>query len=97
MMQTDNNDPNDRKVLPLGCAMFAPPALAMIGLGLGRYSDLGWALGVIGTFFLVLPWAQKNSLTNGTAFLKAVGLTVAFCLGWCLLGLAILFAVCGRH
>ena len=52
-------------------------------------------LALTGTFFPALPWARSQTPVLRVAIGKAVGIAILICLGWFLLELAILFAMCG--
>jgi hypothetical protein len=105
-MQPDNPDPRKRERWLLGCAIFAAPLFAIAGGFAGqllpppRHHDfqllppLSMPLALIGTFFLALPWAKKQTPLLRVAIGKAIGLAILVCFGWLLLGLAFLFAMC---
>ena len=87
--------------------MFAPPVLTLVLLyilitSFDLKSDPGWGFwptvgGVffLTVFFLALPWASKKCESIVASCGLAAGVTLLVCLGWFLLGLGILYAMCG--
>ena len=94
-MQIDQYPP-DRAPSRLAWAITASPFWFVIGSVLFGSQILGGLVALVGTFILSVGYVETASSSAKYVYEKAAGIALLICLGWFLLGLAILYAACGR-